>query len=135
MAKMAQRQALVSIEGIPGNWAARTGGNVTADVTPVWDGGADYPEQLASPSSADNVTVRRPVDDARDLSEIKRLKRVTGKLSTTITEQPTNGDGFPIGEPDVYPGALLVQVNIPEYDASSGDPKMIELVFAVSQYV
>jgi len=132
--KMAQRQALVTIEGVPGRWATRTGGDVTADVTPVWDGGMDYPEQMASPPSADNVTVSRPVDDARDLTEIKRLKRLVGKLRATITEQPTNQDLFPIGDPDVYPDALLLRVSTPEYDASSGDPKVIETEWAIAQF-
>lgn len=135
MTKMAQRQSIVTIEGIPGNWATRTGGNVSADTTPVWDGGADRPDILASPASADNVTVSRPVDDQRDLAQLKRLKQQVGKLRSTITEQPTDGDLFPIGEPDVFPDALLVNYNVPSYDAASGDPKVIELVWAVSTFV
>lgn len=135
MTKMAQRQSIVTIEGIPGNWATKSGGNVSADTTPVWDGGADRPEILASPSSAENITVSRPVDDQRDLSEMKRLKQVVGRLRATITEQPTDGDLFPIGEPDVYPNALLVGYNVPQYDAASGDPKVIELEWAVATFV
>jgi hypothetical protein len=135
MTKMAQRQALVTIEGLEGLWATKTGGNVSADTTPVWDGGTDHPDVLASPASAENVTVSRPVDDVRDLALIKTLRHQVGKLRATITEQPTNGDLFPIGEPDVYPAALLVTLNVPEYDASSGDPKVIELEWAISQFV
>lgn len=134
MTKMAQRQALFTIEGIPGRWATRSGGNTSADITPVWDGGADRPENLASPASSEDITVSRPVDDERDLDLIKRLRKQVGKLQTTLTEQPTNGDLFPIGEPDVWPNALLRTVNIPTYDAASGDPKVIELVFAVSDF-
>lgn len=132
--KMAQRQALFTIEGIPGKWATRTGGNVSADITPVWDGGADRPENLASPASSEDITVSRPVDDERDLALIKELKGKVGRFTTTLTEQPTNGDLFPIGDPDVWPNALLRTVNIPAYDAASGDPKVIELVFAVSEF-
>lgn len=135
MTKMAQRQSLVTIETIPGNWATRTGGDVSADVTPVWDGGADRPEQLASPASADNVIVSRPVDDERDLTLIKVLKKAAGTKRATITEQYTNGAGFPVGDPDVYPDALLVACRIPSYDAASGDPKVIELEWAISDFV
>lgn len=133
--KMAQRQALVSIEGIPGLWATKTGGDVSADVTPVWDGGTDHPDQLASPASSDNITVSRPVDDDRDLVEMKRIKKQVGRFTATVTVQPTNGDLFPIGDPDVYPEALLIRASTPEYDAASGDPQVWELEFAISDFV
>ncbi len=135
MSKLSQRQALVTIEGIPGLWATKSGGNVTADTTPVWDGGADTPEILAAPAAAENVTVSRPFDDLRDLPELARLRRLVGKFTGTITVQPTNGDLFPIGPATIYPGALLVTLTEPEFDASSGDAQMIELEFAISQYV
>lgn len=133
--KLAARQGLVTVEAVPGLWATKSGGNVSADTTPVWDGGAESPEMMASPASADNVTVSRPFDDLRDLPELARLRRLVGRLRTTITVQPTDGDLFPIGEPTVYPDALLVTLTEPEVDASSGDPQTIELEFAISQYV
>lgn len=135
MTKMAQRQSLVTIETLPGNWATKTGGDIAADATPVWDGGTDSPDMLAAPAAAENITVSRPVDDSRDLAMIKQLRRKVGKLRTTLTEQPTNADLFPIGEPDVYPQALLIRLGIPEYDAASGDPKVVELEWAISKYV
>lgn len=135
MTKMAARQALVTIEGIPGLWATKSGGRVSADTTPVWDGGAENPEQMASPASAENVTVSRPFDDQRDLPEISRLRRMVGRFQGTITVQYTNGDMFPIGKPTVYPDALLVGLTEPDYDAASGDPQVIELEWAISQFV
>lgn len=135
MSKMAQRQSQVSIEGIAGLWATKTGGDVSSDVTPVWDGGTDHPDQLASPPTAGNVTVSRPVDDERDLTEMKRLRKLVGRFTATITVQPTNGDGFPIGEPTVYPDALLVTMSEPEYDAAGGDAQVFELEWAISQFV
>lgn len=135
MTKMAARQSLVTIEGIPGRWASKSGGNVSADATPVWDGGEDTPDILVGPASAENVTVSRPFDDQRDLPEIARLRKLVGKLRTTVTDQPTNSDLFPIGEPAVYSEAVLINLNEPEYDASSSDARRIELVFAVSKYV
>lgn len=132
--KMAQRQGLVSIEGIAGLWATKTGGDVTADVTPVWDGGTDHPDQLASPPSSDNVTVSRPVDDDRDLAEMKAIKKQVGRLRRTITVQPTNADLFPIGDPDVYPEALLVRATSLAVDAASGDPQVWELEWAISDF-
>lgn len=132
--KMAQRQALVTIEGIEGRWARKTGGNVSADTTPVWDGGEDRPSILSAPAVAENVTTGRPFDEQRDLPEIARIRRLVGKFVTTITVQPTDGDLFPVGPPTVYSEALLVGLTEPEYDASSGDAQMIELEWAISQY-
>lgn len=134
MTKMAQRQSLVTIEGLPGNWATRTGGDIAADATPVWDGGTDTPDMLAAPAAAENITTGRPVDDQRDLAMIKDLRKKVGKLRTTITEVSTNADLFPIGEPDVYPEALLIRLGIPEYDAASGDPKSVELEWAIGKF-
>lgn len=135
MSKMAQRQSLVTIEGISGRWATKTGGDISADTSPVWDGGEDTPEHLSSPAQADNVVLSRPFDDARDLPEIASLRRQVGKLRTTINEQHTNGDGYPIEDPTTYANALLVRLGEPAYDAASGDPKVIELEWAISQYV
>jgi hypothetical protein len=133
--KMSQRQMLWTIEGIPGRWATKTGGDVSADVSPVWDGGEDHPEQMSGPASADNVTLTRPVDDERDLAELKRLRKLVGRFTGTITGQPTNKDLFPIGDPTVYPDALLQSMSEPEYDASSSDPQTVSVTFAISDFV
>lgn len=132
--KLAQRQSLVTVEGIAGRWASKTGGNVSADTTPVWDGGEQYPEVMASPAQAENVTISRPFDDQRDLPEIARLRQLVGRFRGTISVQPTDADLFPIGAPTVYPNALLVRLNEPEYAADSGDAQRIELEFAVAQF-
>lgn len=133
--KIAQRQSIVTIEGIEGRWATKSGGNISADVTAVWDGGEDEPSQLAGPATAENVTVSRPIGRIRYLSIIPRLKRQVGKLRATITVQTTDAMGFPIGEPSVYPQALLVTMNEPEVDAGSGDAQVLELEWAISKYV
>ena len=40
-----------------------------------------------------------------------------------------------IGDPVVYPDALLVAVNEPEADSGSGDAAVFELEFAVASFV
>ncbi len=133
--KQAQRQALVSIEGVPGLWATKSGGNMSADASDVWDGGALAPEKLPGPASAENVSVSRPFDRLRDLPRIAALRRGVGNLRATVTVQPTDENLFPIGTPTVYPAALLVTLEEPEYDASSSDAQTITLEFAVSTVV
>ena len=135
MTKLSQRQTLVSIKDLPGLWASKSGGNITADASPVWDGGSVTPEMMAGPASAENITTGRPFDDQRDLPLLGVLRSRVGKWRTTITVQYTNADLVPIGVPTVYPDALLVSCNEPEADASSSDSMMLELEWAIGAYV
>lgn len=127
----AQRQALVKVSGIPGYFARRTGGNVSADSTPVWEGGRITPDQLGSPAVTENITVGRPYRPGRDRDVLRDMKRVCGRWRTTVSEQDTDAEFVAVGKPFVWSNALLVGVNVPETDAASGDPKSYELVFAV----
>lgn len=133
--KHAQHQGLVSVQALPGYWARKTGGNISADVTPVWDGGAAEPEVLSGRPVADNVVTARPFDLKRDLPQLQRLRRQVAKLRTTVSVQYTDGDGYPIGRPTVYPNALLVGINEPETDAASTDASTLELTWAIGKYV
>lgn len=135
MSKVSQRQRLVTVEGLPGFWATKSGGNVTADASPVWDGGSARPEMLAGPASAENVTTGRPFDEQRDLPLLPTLRSRVGRWQTTVTVQYTDANLVPIGRPTVYPEALLVACNEPDSDAASSDASVIELEWAISDYV
>jgi hypothetical protein len=131
-ASSAARQNLVTVAGLPGFWATKTGGAVEADTAQAWNGGSLVPEVLASPSTTSNVTVTRPYKPLRD-GQVKRLLRGrVGQWRTTVSVQDTDADLTPIGTPDVYADALLVALRPPEFDASSGDAQVMELEFAVS---
>lgn len=134
MAKSAQRQFLVKVGGIDELYASKSGGNISADTNKVYDGGSDVPDVLAGPAEADNITVSRPYDLARDEPVLKRLRKQVGKWRTTISVTPTDGDLIAIGSPQVYPSALLVGLTEPETDASSGDASTYELEFAVGAF-
>lgn len=127
----AQSHSLVSIEGIPGYWATKSGGETSAEVTDVPDGGRRTPEKLAGVATTDNITLTRPYRPTRDIAVLKRLRGQVGALRVTVTEQPTDADLVPQGQPTVYPAALLVRMADPEFDAGSSDAKMMELEFAV----
>lgn len=127
----AQRQFLVTIEGIAGTWATKAGAETSADTTDVYDGGRKAPEKLASPATTDNVTLSRPYRPARDGALAKRLRPIVGSFRSTVTVQPTDADLIPYGAPTVYANALLVRLAEPEHDAASGDPSVVELEFAV----
>jgi hypothetical protein len=127
----AQRQSIVTALGIEGAFATKTGGETSAEVTKVYDGGSTTPENLAGPPTTDNVTCGRPYRATRDAAIIKRLRPRVGSFRTTITVQPTDADLIPYGPPTVYADALLVRLAESEVDAASGEPGMIELEFAI----
>lgn len=131
MAPATQRQHRTNVDGIPGYWASRTGGEVTAEVTKVWDGGELRPSSLSAPAETGNLVLGRPYYPERHADLRRSMSRQVGRLRTTVTQQDTDVDLVPIGRPTVWPNALLVRCTPPENDASSSDAGVWELEFAV----
>lgn len=130
--KAAQRQFLVTVDGITGTFASKSGGEVTSDATKVWDGGSTQPDVIASPAEVGDLTVTRPYDPERDQDVLNQLVTLVGQWRTTVSTQPLHGDMRAVSvKPRVYPNALLTGVREPEVDASSGDAADYELTFAV----
>lgn len=130
--KSAKRQFLVKIDGLEGFWAQKSGGEIKADTTKVFDGGANQPDVIASPASTDDVVCTRPYDPLRDQPVINLLKPQVGIWRTTVSVTPTESD-LTVAKVagDVYSNALLTGIKPPEPDASSGDGAELELTFAV----
>jgi hypothetical protein len=130
--KAAKRQFLVKVDGIDGYWAGKTGAEIKSDTNKVYDGGSLVPDVISAPAEVDDVVVTRPYDPDRDQAVINLLKRKVGQWTTTVSVTPTEADLTVSSTPgDTYPNALLISVNPPEADASSGDSAEIELTFAV----
>lgn len=134
MPKSSQRQSLVKVSGIEDYFASKSGGNITADSSKVYDGGQVTPDVMTGPAEADNITVSRPYDLARDEPVLRRLRKVVGTWTTTVSVTPTDKDLIATAQPQVYANAVLVGLTEPEVDASSGDAKTYELEFAVGSY-
>lgn len=127
-----QRQHLTSVDGVPGYWASRSGGETTAETSKVWDGGSLRAVTLSAPAETANIVVGRPYYPARHAALRKSLAARTGRWRTTVTVQDTDPDLGPLSPPmAVYPDALLVRCTPPEGDASSSDGAVWELEFAV----
>lgn len=131
MGSAAQRQFLVSVAGVPGLFASKSGGNTTSEVNRVYNGGSLTPELMAAPAQTEDVTAGRPWDPERDAPIVARLRPLVGRGRMTVSVQPTDVDLIAIGRPTVYANALLIGVTEPEADADSGDPARLELTFAV----
>lgn len=133
MPKAAARQFLVTITGIEGTWASKSGGGKTSGANKVWDGGSLVPDVLAAPPEVDDLTISRPYDPDRDQDLVTALLAMVGQFRTTITVAPTYGDMTRTrSKPRVYSNCLLTGVTDPDVDASSGDAATFELTFAVA---
>jgi hypothetical protein len=132
--KASQRQFLVKVAGIEGYFMTKSGGNISADTSKVYDGGKIDPEVIASPAEADDVSVSRGFDPYRDGPILADLRRRVGRFRATVSATPTDEDLVAIGEATVYPEALLTGLNEPEHDASSGDAATFELTFAIGAW-
>lgn len=132
--KSSARQFLVKVDGIEGFWATKQGGGVSADTTPVYDGGNTKPDIISNPAMAEDVTVTRPFDAERDWDMLTALNQQVGSYTATVSVTPTNADLVAIKPPRVYANALLKAVQEPETDAGSGDAATCGLVFAIPDY-
>lgn len=133
MSTAAQRQSLVTVVGIPGQWATYKGGTVTAATTDVYNGGDLYPEKVASPATTADVAIDRPYDPELHQEYVRQLRAKVGRWRTTVTVQETDEDLTPIGQPTVYANALLTTLTPPDYDSSSGKEMRWGLTFAVKK--
>lgn len=125
---------LVKVDGIDGYFQTKTGGDIAAASSKVYDGGSKTPDVMASPPEAENVTVSRAFDPVRDGATVRDLRQRVGSWRTTVSVTPTDADFNAVDLPTVYANALLVRLKESEVDSSSGDPAPYELEFAVGSY-
>lgn len=120
---------------VPDPFAQMTGGAVEAETSPVWEGGASYPEQLGGPPSTADLELTRPYRPERDQPIIDALTKGVGSMHFTVTKQPTDADFVKIGKPTTYPECMLKSVTPPESDASSADSATWSVTFAPTRPV
>lgn len=145
MAKVAQRQVVAEITpisnvpghtkgpGFEGYFAQVSGGEISASVEKIYDGGAVFPETLCAPLEIGDITVTRHYDVDRDGPSIKALRRLVGQSYYKIFVYDLNCDMIVYGTERVYPNALLVGLTEPEGDSSSGAPATFSMTFSISQ--
>ncbi len=111
----------------------KSGGEISAETTKVYDGGHKKPEVLAGPAQAANIVVTRGYGFYVDNHTMRELRQKVGNWYTTVSVTPADTDLHAYnGAPLVCANALLVNLTEPEVDASSGDAAMIQLEFAIS---
>jgi len=144
MAKISQRQVVAELQpvnltghtpgpAIPNYFAQMTGGEITAAVEKVYDGGEQFPETLCAPSEIGDVTLTRHYDVTRDGVPLKSLRSLVGRTYYDIYVYELDCDLKIPGTQRVYPRALLVGLSEPEGDSSSGAPATFSLTFSIGQ--
>jgi hypothetical protein len=144
MGKISQRQVVAEITPVTtlaghptgprfvGYFAQVSGGEITASVEKVYDGGDRFPQTICAPAEIGDITITRHYDPDRDGSSIKQVRRLVGAAYYDVTIVDLDCDLVVYGTERVYPQALLVGMSEPEGDASSGAPTTFSLTFSIS---
>jgi hypothetical protein len=160
MSKVAQRQVLATIvpstfsdnakqqtnvqanlpkwEGF--RFAQVSGGEITASVEKIYEGGKSRPTVLCAPSEIGDITLTAHYDDDMNTSltsagigrKIKDLRRFVGTAYFNLTVSVYDCDIKDPTNDRIYTNALLVGMTEPEGDSSSGAPATFALTFAIS---
>lgn len=144
--KASQRQIVANITpspSVPGHadaprfhdngvefFAQISGGEITANVEKVYDGGALHPDVLCAPSEIGDITVTRFYSDV-DQGPLRKARQMVGQVYYDIQVFILDCD-LKNSQPDrVYTKALLVGISEPDGDSSSGAPASYSMTFSV----
>lgn len=159
MAKIAQRQVLAEI--VPSTFPATSkqntnvqsklpkwnlfrfaqvsGGEITASVEKIYEGGKSRPTVLCAPSEIGDITLTAHYDDDMTSGEssgigykIQQLRPFVGIAYYDITVAVFDCDIKDPTNDRLYYNALLVGLTEAEGDSSSGAPATFALTFAIS---
>lgn len=141
--KISQRQVVAEIKPVvvpgcptgdvfPNYFAQVSGGEITAAVEKVYDGGILFPEVLTGPPEIGDVTVTRHYDADRDGPALKKTRNKVGQVHYDVSIFDLNCDLKVPGTNRLYPKALLVGLSEPEGDSSSGAPTTFSMTFSIS---
>lgn len=128
---LSQRQFVVTVSGVAGNFMTKSGGGLSADSNKVYAGGSKTPAIVTGIPEYENITVGRAYDANRDPAIVADLREQVGRFSTSITVVETTVDYQTLAT-TTYNGCVLVGINVPDAESNSGDPAMMELEFAVT---
>lgn len=152
MAKVSQRQILAYLTPAAGTgttppsfpkidskdfyFAQVSGGEITASVEKIYEGGKSRPTVLCAPSEIGDITLTAHYDDDETSGKvaptIRTLRTWVGTGFYDITVQNFNCGLADKKNDRVYKNALLVGLTEPDGDSSSGAPSTFALTFSIS---
>jgi hypothetical protein len=117
-------------------FAQVSGGEITASVEKIYEGGAKRPTVLCAPAEIGDITLTAHYDDDAAANgvatSIRKLRQFVGIGFYDITIQTFNCGLTSTSNDRVYNKALLVGLTEPDGDSSSGAPTTFALTFSVS---
>lgn len=117
-------------------FAQVSGGEITASVEKIYEGGKSRPTVLCAPSEIGDITLTAHYDDAESngalAPTIRTLRQYVGTAFYDITVQTFNCGLTNKANDRVYKNALLVGLTEPDGDSSSGAPSTFALTFSIS---
>lgn len=147
--KVSQRQILADIERVTAEAPQWTnfkfpqvsGGEITASVEKIYEGGAKHPTVLCAPFEIGDLTLTAHYDDSGEASltedatniarKLAKLRELVGQAYYNINVRTYNCDLVVAGSDRQYTECLLVGLTEPDGDSSSGAPATFSLTFAV----
>lgn len=123
----------VVVDGVQfGTFDTMDSGDTSSEDSKYSPGGMAKEINLITRRSHANVTVARYYDVLRDDNNLVWLKNRVGRAQGSVSVQPLNADGVPIGGVTVYSGQLT-RAKGPDVDSSSDDAAMLELEFSITE--
>lgn len=117
----------------PDYFAQVSGGEITAAVEKIYNGGDLFPEVLCAPSEIGDITLTGYVSqNVAFLNKFQSLRQTVGRARYSIDVVVFDCDIKEPGSDRTYPNALLVGLTEPDGDASSGSPATFALTFSIS---
>lgn len=143
--KISQRQIQATIAPVDPNdpkpptdfiFPQVSGGEITASVEKIYEGGKRSPTVLCAPFEIGDITLTAHFDDGlldTDTmgSFVAKLRSLVGKAYYNIYVQVYDCDIKVSGTDRTYTKSLLVGLTEPEGDSSSGAPATFSMTFAV----
>jgi hypothetical protein len=145
--KLSQRQILAEIVPVNSNhpkwtkfkFAQVSGGEITASVEKIYEGGSTFPTVLCAPAEIGDITLTAHYDsDTTDTDttlgiakKISDLRKLVGRAYYNVNITMYNCDIAELGTDRTYTNCLLVGITEPDGDSSSGAPATFALTFAV----
>jgi hypothetical protein len=147
--KVSARQIVATIRPVSTNapkWTGFrfpqvSGGEITASVEKVYDGGQMFPSLLCAPAEIGDITLTAYYDDSADdaltddaeniAAKVNKLRQLVGRAFYDIDINVYDCDIQVKGADRQYTKALLVALSEPDGDASSGAPAMFSMTFSV----
>ena len=112
-------------------FAQKSGGDRTAEITKIKDGGRIDSEILFQEATTSDITLTGLYRPADHDGILRNLRASVGKVTATLKRLDCDANKTPVGVVDQFGGCVLTGVKMPEHDSNSSTEARFELTFSV----